>query len=80
MGETVIGHPSLIYDNVEKDAVLMQPAEKRLGRGDTPRQCFGTAWHVAFVLHPFEVTVEVLRGDPAEGDILREETGQQTHI
>ena len=48
-----------------QDAVLVQPAEKRLGRGDTPCQGFGTARNVAFVFHPFEVAVEVFRGDPA---------------
>ena len=58
----------------------MQPAEKRLGGGDAPRQCLGAAWHVAFVFHPLEVAVEIFRGDLAKGGIFRQETGQQAHI
>ena len=64
----------------DQHAILMQPAEKGFGGSDAPRQRLGTARHVALLFHPFEVTVEVFRGDLAEGTIFGEELGEQTYI
>lgn len=61
-------------------AELVQPAEQRLGGSDAPRQCLGTARHVALFFHPLEIAVEVFGGDFAESYVFWEKGGKQAHI
>jgi hypothetical protein len=58
----------------------MQPAEEGFGGGDAPRQRFGTAGNVALFFHPFEIAVEVSRGDLSECYIVREELGKDMYV